>query len=81
MLAKHYHQHDGELSKREKAVAESKQPLPIDPQLKSCASSWRLVNLPVPPDGRLKQLQEDVEASTAQLANTRLAGARMSPGH
>ncbi len=76
VLAKYFRGIDGELRKRQEALAAANQPLPVDPKLKELQDQVALVSLPVPLDSRLKQLREDVETSAAQLANARLVGAQ-----
>lgn len=76
IIAKYFRSLDQELQKRQRALAESKQPLPVDPKLKDLRERLDLVSQPVPLDGQLKQLRQDLENSSAQLANARLAGAQ-----
>ncbi len=77
VLTKFYRTVDPELLKREDALAKSKLPLPIDPELKELREKLDLlVKSPVPPDRRLKQLHDDMETSAAQMVNARLIGAQ-----
>jgi hypothetical protein len=76
IIAKYFRSLDQELQKRQRALAESKQPLPIDPKLKELRERLDLVSQPVPLDSQLKQLRQDLENSSAQLTNARLAGAQ-----
>jgi hypothetical protein len=75
-LLKYYRSIDGELRQRLTTIAESRQPLPIDPKLKDLQAQLELVSKPVPPDARLVQLQTDVAMSEKQLANQRLTAAQ-----
>ena len=63
-------------AEKNKALAESRQPLPIDPKLKGLRDTVELVSQPVPPDALLTQLQADVVASTRQLTEKRLTVAQ-----
>lgn len=75
-LLKYYRITDGELRKKESALAESKKPLPLDPRLLELRAMLKDAEKPVPTDPKLVQLRKDVEISTKQMANPRLVGAQ-----
>ena len=75
-LAKYYNKVDGELVKKNAAVAEAKKPLPIDPHLKEIQDSLAQVSKPVPLDVTLVQLRNDSAQSTKQVADARLTAAQ-----
>ncbi len=75
-LLKNFRAGDEGLRTRTRAVAESRQPLPIDPKLKELREALELVSRPVPPDPELEQLRHDVAMSTKQLAEKRLTAAQ-----
>jgi hypothetical protein len=67
---------DDEYRNRQVALAQSKQPLPIDPGLIERRERLATVSLPVPEDPKLVQLRHDAELSTKQMANKRLTAAQ-----
>lgn len=75
-LVKYFRTVDPGLREREKALTDSKQPLPVDPRLQDLRETVELVSRPVPPDARLTQLKSDVELSTQQIGNKRLTNAQ-----
>jgi mono/diheme cytochrome c family protein len=75
-LAKYYQKVDGELVKKNAAVAEAKKPLPIDPRLKELQDSLVQVSKPVPLDTALVQLRSDSAQSVKQVADARLTAAQ-----
>jgi WD40 repeat protein/mono/diheme cytochrome c family protein len=75
-LLKYVRATDKELRQKTQALADSKQPLPIDPKLKSLRDDLALVSRPVPEDAKLLQLRNDVAMSTQQLVNKRLTAAQ-----
>jgi WD40 repeat protein/mono/diheme cytochrome c family protein len=75
-LLKYVRKTDEGLRKRQKDLADSRAPLPVDPRLKELRDALEYVSRPLPEDGILVQLRQDVEQSTRQLANPRLTGAQ-----
>jgi hypothetical protein len=75
-VLKYIRKTDEELRNRQKAVADSRAPLPIDPRLKELRDTLEYFSRPVPEDAILVQLRQDVEQSTKQVANPRLTGAQ-----
>jgi hypothetical protein len=68
----YFRSQDAELKKKADAVAESKKPLPEDPQLVQLRADLAEANRPVPEDSRLAELRRELEMSTRQLASRRL---------
>jgi WD40 repeat protein len=73
-LLKYYRTTDSDLQKRERDLAESKKPLPLDPKLVELRAVLADAEKPVPVDPKLAQLRKDVETSTKQMTNPRLTG-------
>ena len=76
VVTKYYRTLDKELKDRQKALADSRQPLPPDPKLVELQEKLDLVSKPILMDGRLAQLREDVKMSTSQLKDKRLTAAQ-----
>jgi WD40 repeat protein/mono/diheme cytochrome c family protein len=75
-LLKYFRAIDPELRQRQKALAESKKPLPMDPHLKELQERLEEVSRPVPLDAQLAQLRADVAMSEKQRAAKRLTFAQ-----
>jgi WD40 repeat protein/mono/diheme cytochrome c family protein len=75
-LLEFFRSQDEELRRRQQALADSKQPLPIDPGLKQRRDTLARVSQMVPEDPQLVQLRKDVEMSQQQLADKRLTAAQ-----
>jgi hypothetical protein len=71
-LLKFYRSQDGELKKREQALAAAKQPRPVDPKLQQLRDKLAEVSKPVPIDPKLALLRADAALSTGQLERARL---------
>jgi hypothetical protein len=67
---------DRERVKKQQALDQAKQPLPIDPHLKSLQDKLAYVSRPVVEDTKLVRLRKDVEQSAKQAANARLTMAQ-----
>jgi len=67
---------DEQWLKQTATVAESKKPLPIDPQLKKLQEDLKYVSLPVPKDSKLARLERAEAISTKNVVNWRLTGAQ-----
>ncbi len=75
-LLKYFRDNDGELKRRQNAVAESKKPRPEDPKLKELREKHaKLVAMPAI-DSKRKALEHDLELSKKQLAQHRLTAAQ-----
>jgi WD40 repeat protein/mono/diheme cytochrome c family protein len=75
-LAAYYGKTDKELVKRRTALGQAKQPLPIDPHLKSLQEKLAYVSRPVVEDVKLVRMRKDVEQSAKQAAQARLTMAQ-----
>lgn len=75
-LVKYFQAVDAELRRRQKEVADSRQPLAIDPGLQELRGQVGQLGKPLPEDALLVQLRQDVEISNRQLANPRLTFAQ-----
>jgi hypothetical protein len=67
---------DKERVKKTTALAQAKQPLPIDPHLKSLQDKLAYVSRPVAEDVKLVRMRKDVEQSAKQAGNGRLTMAQ-----
>lgn len=67
---------DGELKKRQTAVADSEKPLPVDPKLVQLQDNVKYAMEPVPRDATLVSLERAVELSAEQVKNPRLVAAQ-----
>jgi len=67
---------DKERVKKQQALDQAKQPLPMDPHLKSLKDKLAYVSRPVVEDPKLARLRKDVEQSAKQAANARLTTAQ-----
>ncbi|MCS6852554.1 MAG: DUF1553 domain-containing protein [Gemmataceae bacterium] len=76
VLLKHFKAVDKEYKERVKALAESRQPLPIDPKLKEMREEVEFLSKPTPDDPKLVQLRADFAMSTQQMKNKRLVAAQ-----
>jgi hypothetical protein len=74
VLVEYHHASDLGLLKRQQALAKAKQPLPLDPQLRTLQSALAAAEQPVPIDATLAQLRADVGVSSKQTADLRLTG-------
>ncbi len=75
-LLNFFRSRDDEYRNKHVALANSKQPLPIDPGLLERRERLALVSQPVPEDPKLVQLRHDAELSVKQSANKRLTAAQ-----
>ncbi len=75
-LSDYHRAQDGELQKLSKAVADAKQPRPVDPELKEFQDKVARAQLPLAPDPLLVEMRRAAELSAKQLANRRLYGAQ-----
>lgn len=76
LLVKYYRLVDKDLRGRLNAVAQSRQPLPVDPRLVELRGQLELASKPVPEDARLAQLRHDVAMSEKQQQDLRLTAAQ-----
>jgi WD40 repeat protein/mono/diheme cytochrome c family protein len=72
----YYRSLDPEMRKLEQAQALARKPLPEDDKLKELEMNLARAARPIQTDPALVQLRQDVELSTKQLQNLRLAGAQ-----
>ncbi|MCH7728490.1 MAG: DUF1553 domain-containing protein, partial [Planctomycetes bacterium] len=75
-LLKYFRGIDGELKKRQQAVAASKNPRPIDPKLVNLRKLVEYAKRPLPADATLEQLKKDVQQTAKDLENPRLTAAQ-----
>ena len=75
-LAAWFGKTDKERVKKTTALAQARQPLPIDPGLKALQDKLAYVSRPVVEDDKLVRLRKDVEQSAKQAANVRLTMAQ-----
>ena len=75
-LMEYYRGQDGELQKFAKALADAKQPRPIDPELKDLQDKLARAQLPLAVDPRLVEFKRASDLSAKQLLNKRLYGAQ-----
>jgi hypothetical protein len=75
-LVRYFKTVDAGYLKRQKALAEAQQPLPIDPKLKELRETLDYASQPVPEDAQLVQLRHDAEVSAKQATDARLTGAQ-----
>ena len=75
-LMEYYRGQDGELQKFAKALADAKQPRPIDPELKDLQYKLARAQLPLAVDPRLVEFKRASDLSAKQLLNKRLYGAQ-----
>jgi hypothetical protein len=73
-IAAYWKEADPELRKRRLAAGKLQLPLPIDPGILQRRDAIAKAELPIKLDPKLVQLRQDVEQSTAQMANKRLTG-------
>lgn len=76
MLREHFRKFDRTLNELRDALAQAKQPLPDDPELKKREANVAMAKQPVQIDPALAQLRGYVKASQEQLANKRLTAAQ-----
>ena len=67
---------DAELAKRNKELADSKKPRPVDPRVKELKDGVARLSEPLSADAKLANLKRASELSTKQLEQTRLIGAQ-----
>jgi hypothetical protein len=75
-LSRYFRGTDAGLRQRRQALADAKQPLPMDPKLKELLGRLEEASRPPRVDPLLAQLRKDVEMSKQQAANRRLTAAQ-----
>ncbi len=75
-LLEYFRQQDGELKKKQEAVAAAMTPVPADPRLVALEADLAEVSQPVPEDPKLVQLTKDLEQSQTQMGDKRLTTAQ-----
>ena len=71
-----YKKSDSTRTNLDKAVAEARKPLPVDPKLKELQDKINLAKTPVMIPDRIARLRRDLELSKGQLGKKRLIGAQ-----
>lgn len=75
-LGAYFRTQDADVKAKEAALAEAKKPLPPDPKLEAINARLARAEQPFPMDPILLVMRRDVELSTSQLTNKRLAAAQ-----
>ena len=75
-LTSYFQSVDGNHQAKQKALAEAKKPLPVDPKLKQLEDRLAKLSKPLAKDRLLTRLETDVKMSESQLANKRLTAAQ-----
>lgn len=76
MLTAYVKKTDADYQKLTAALAQARQPLPVDPKLKQLTERLAYVSRPLGEDPRLAQLKRDLEQSEKQTGATRLTAAQ-----
>ena len=76
LLADYFRKTNGEVAKRNAALAEANKPVPEDPGVTQRKRTLEIVSREIQDDGPLVQLRQDAEQSKLQMANIRLTAAQ-----